>query len=29
MMHKDESGLNYLPEGLDNLDFFRDEDDSM
>ncbi|KAG5316357.1 WRIP1 ATPase, partial [Acromyrmex insinuator] len=27
MMHKDESGLNYLPEGLENLDFFGDDDD--
>jgi len=27
MMHKDESGLCYLPEGLENLDFFGDDDD--
>nr|XP_012215364.1 PREDICTED: ATPase WRNIP1-like [Linepithema humile]XP_012215365.1 PREDICTED: ATPase WRNIP1-like [Linepithema humile]XP_012215366.1 PREDICTED: ATPase WRNIP1-like [Linepithema humile] len=29
MKNKDESGLNYLPEGLENLDFFGDEDDTM
>lgn len=27
MMHKDESGLSYLPEGLEDLDFFGDDDD--
>lgn len=27
MMHKDESGLGYLPEGLENLDFFGDSED--
>ncbi|XP_011863168.1 PREDICTED: ATPase WRNIP1-like [Vollenhovia emeryi] len=27
MMHKDESGLSYLPEGLENLDFFGDDGD--
>ncbi|XP_015609970.1 ATPase WRNIP1 [Cephus cinctus] len=25
MLHKDESGLNYLPEGLEDLDFFQEE----
>ncbi|XP_070164057.1 ATPase WRNIP1 [Polyergus mexicanus] len=30
MRHKDESGLSYLPEGLEDLDFFGDdEDDTM
>lgn len=28
MMHKDESGLGYLPEGLENLYFFGDDDDT-
>lgn len=28
MMHKDESGLSYLPEGLENLDFFGDDEDN-
>lgn len=28
MMHKDESGLSYLPEGLENLDFFEDDEDN-
>jgi len=27
MMNKDESGLSYLPEGLEDLDFFGDDDD--
>ncbi|XP_011643821.1 ATPase WRNIP1-like [Pogonomyrmex barbatus] len=27
MKHKDESGLNYLPEGLEDLDFFGDDED--
>ncbi|XP_020282824.1 uncharacterized protein LOC109854302 isoform X2 [Pseudomyrmex gracilis] len=29
MRQKDESGLSYLPEGLENLDFFGDNDDTM
>ncbi|CAL1673321.1 unnamed protein product [Lasius platythorax] len=29
MRNKDESGLSYLPEGLEDLDFFSDEDDTM
>lgn len=29
MMDKEVSGLNYLPEGLENLDFFGGEDDTM
>lgn len=29
MMHKDESGLSYLPEGLENLDFFVDGEDDI
>ncbi|KYN16197.1 PREDICTED: ATPase WRNIP1-like [Trachymyrmex cornetzi] len=28
MMNKDESGLSYLPEGLEDLDFFGDDDDN-
>ncbi|XP_046835626.1 ATPase WRNIP1-like [Vespa crabro] len=27
MLHKDESGLNYLPEGLENVDFFMKNED--
>ncbi|KYN34646.1 ATPase WRNIP1 [Trachymyrmex septentrionalis] len=27
MMNKDESGLSYLPEGLEDLNFFEDDDD--
>lgn len=26
MRHKDESELSYLPEGLEDLDFFGDDD---
>ncbi|XP_025987509.1 ATPase WRNIP1 isoform X2 [Solenopsis invicta] len=29
MMHKDESGLGYLPEGLENLNFFRNDENDM
>ncbi|KAL0108133.1 hypothetical protein PUN28_015022 [Cardiocondyla obscurior] len=29
MRHKDESGLNYLPEGLEDLDFFGDDEDAI
>lgn len=30
MKHKERSGLNYLPEGMEDLDFFgNDEDDTM
>jgi len=30
MMHKDDSGLNYLPEELENVNFFgSDEEDIM
>ncbi|XP_011153912.2 ATPase WRNIP1 [Harpegnathos saltator] len=29
MRYKEDSGLNYLPEGLEDLDFFGDDDNSM
>ncbi|XP_077272354.1 ATPase WRNIP1 [Temnothorax americanus] len=29
MMHKDKSGLGYLPKGLENLDFFGDDEDNI
>lgn len=28
MLHKDKSGLNYMPEGMEGRDFFQDSDSS-
>lgn len=29
MRHMEDSGLNYLPEGLENLDFFRANENNV